>query len=245
MSLALSGGAARGAFHLGFIQALQENAVDIKAISGTSAGAIVGGAIACGVTPKEVLEILKSKEFKAIFKFNWFRSSVFSIDYGAKVIQKLFPVLDIKDAEIPFYACVADLTTNEVLYANSGSGVDYVLASSSLIPIFEPYPYDSKMLVDGGFLELMPTLPLVKHGYPILGINLLPHKTPQKYNFFTLLANASDMLFRATLPQDVKRCEWYVSPDALSNLSLFSLSKLDQGFDFGYAEGLKWLNSLE
>ena len=42
ISLALSGGAARGAFHLGVIAALERNNVEIAAVSGTSIGAVLG-----------------------------------------------------------------------------------------------------------------------------------------------------------------------------------------------------------
>jgi len=90
VSLALSGGAARGSFHLGFIEALQENGVKIKAISGSSAGALVGSAISCGISPKDALEVFKSKEFKKIFKFTWFTKGLFKIDLSAKVLDKLF-----------------------------------------------------------------------------------------------------------------------------------------------------------
>ena len=52
INLVLSGGAARGAFHLGIIEALLENGVEIEAISGSSIGAIIGVSLAAGVSPK-------------------------------------------------------------------------------------------------------------------------------------------------------------------------------------------------
>lgn len=55
--LALSGGGVRGAAHIGVLQALEEQGVEIRAISGTSSGAIVASLYAAGYTPKELQEI--------------------------------------------------------------------------------------------------------------------------------------------------------------------------------------------
>ncbi len=243
ISLALSGGAARGTFHLGFVQALQENSVDIKAISGTSAGALVGGALACGLSPHEILNLLKSHEFRNIFRFNWFRKSLFSIDCKAEVVYKLFPLANIKDTKIPFYACITDINNHEIIYANEGDAQTLILASCALIPIFEPILNENRLLADGGILNLMPTTPLLKYDYPILGINLMPYKTPLKYNFFTLIGRVLQLLFTTTLYQDIKKCTWYIAPKELNNIKMFSLNNLQQGFDLGYTQGLKWCDA--
>src|SRR3982074_2042579 len=50
IGLALSGGAARGIVHVGVLRALDENATPIDAIAGASAGALIGGAYAAGLS---------------------------------------------------------------------------------------------------------------------------------------------------------------------------------------------------
>ena len=243
IALALSGGAARGTFHLGFIHALQEHDVVIKAISGTSAGALIGGAIACGTSPKEILNILQSKEFKSIFKFNWFRESIFSIDGEADVVKKLFPLQDLKETKIPFYACITDIDSHETIHANRGDGKKLILSSCSLIPIFTPVEYEGKNLADGGILDLMPTSPLLKYNCPILGINLVPTSPPNRYTFFSSSRRGAELLLNTTLPKDIKKCNWYIAPNELRNIKLFSLLHLEIGFDLGYKHGLKWCTS--
>ena len=54
IALALSGGAARGIAHAGVLRALTEQEIPIHCIAGTSAGAIVGGAFASGMTVSEI-----------------------------------------------------------------------------------------------------------------------------------------------------------------------------------------------
>jgi NTE family protein len=63
VGLVMSGGGAKGAVHIGIIQALEENDIPIDYVAGTSIGAVVGSMYAMGYTPQEMLDLLMSKEF--------------------------------------------------------------------------------------------------------------------------------------------------------------------------------------
>ncbi|MDL2320005.1 patatin-like phospholipase family protein [Alistipes sp. OttesenSCG-928-B03] len=60
VGLVLSGGGAKGLYHIGVIKALEENDIPIDCIAGTSMGAIVGGLYAAGYSPAEMEEIFTS-----------------------------------------------------------------------------------------------------------------------------------------------------------------------------------------
>lgn len=60
IGLALSGGGAKGMYHIGVIKALEENNVPIDYISGTSAGAIVGSMYASGMSPEQMEDLFCS-----------------------------------------------------------------------------------------------------------------------------------------------------------------------------------------
>ena len=64
VGLVLSGGGAKGITHIGVIKALEENNIPIDYIAGTSMGAIIGSMYAMGHTTDEVIEILKSEDFR-------------------------------------------------------------------------------------------------------------------------------------------------------------------------------------
>ncbi len=64
IGLVLSGGGAKGAAHIGAIQALEENGIPIDYVAGTSMGAIVSGLYAAGYSPQEMLEIVASKDLE-------------------------------------------------------------------------------------------------------------------------------------------------------------------------------------
>ncbi len=62
VGVVLSGGGAKGLYHIGVLQALEENSVPIDYIAGTSMGAIIAGLYAAGYSPAEMREIVASGE---------------------------------------------------------------------------------------------------------------------------------------------------------------------------------------
>lgn len=64
VGLVLSGGGAKGIAHIGVIKALEENNIAIDCVAGTSMGSIVGSLYACGYSPEEMMELIKSPIFQ-------------------------------------------------------------------------------------------------------------------------------------------------------------------------------------
>ncbi len=60
VGLVLSGGGAKGLYHIGVIRALEQNGIPIDYISGTSMGAIVAALYAAGYSPEQMEEIVLS-----------------------------------------------------------------------------------------------------------------------------------------------------------------------------------------
>lgn len=67
IGLALSGGGARGAAHVGVLRVLEEQQVPIDYIAGTSVGAFVGGFYSAGMTPAEIEIALADIDWKDMF----------------------------------------------------------------------------------------------------------------------------------------------------------------------------------
>lgn len=57
--LALSGGGARGAAHVGVLMALEESGIRPTAIAGTSAGSIIAGLYAAGLSPAQMAAVVE------------------------------------------------------------------------------------------------------------------------------------------------------------------------------------------
>lgn len=66
--LVLGGGGARGAAHIGVLKVLEREHVPIDCIAGTSMGAIVGGLYAAGYSADAIDDVLKSIDWKEMFR---------------------------------------------------------------------------------------------------------------------------------------------------------------------------------
>jgi NTE family protein len=67
IGLALSGGGARGAAHIGVLRVLEEMRVPVDYVAGTSMGSIVGGFYAAGMSPDKLEEVLLGIDWELAF----------------------------------------------------------------------------------------------------------------------------------------------------------------------------------
>ncbi len=77
VGLVLSGGGAKGIYHIGVIKALEENGVPIDYVAGTSMGSIIAGFYAAGYSPEQMEELAVSGEIQ-----KWLSRNIDS-NYGA------------------------------------------------------------------------------------------------------------------------------------------------------------------
>ena len=135
--IALSGGGAKGAAHIGVLMALHENNLIPSSVSGTSMGAIVGGLYAIGYSPKQLKEIMTkfsknyrhyidpcySNYFMALTEF-FTRSTISMPGFikGQKVeqfLRKLTRDIKITDAKLPLVIPAVDLISGKTIaYTN-------------------------------------------------------------------------------------------------------------------------------
>jgi NTE family protein len=67
VGLVLSGGGARGSAHIGVLKVLEELRVPVHVITGTSMGALVGGAYACGIPAAELQDRVVAIDWDDLF----------------------------------------------------------------------------------------------------------------------------------------------------------------------------------
>lgn len=245
ISLALSGGAARGAFHLGVLQAIDELGIEVEAISGSSIGAIIGASYASGVKPKEQLKIFQDKAFKKAFEFNYFQNSLFSINTKKEILQKLIPVSYLEETQIKMFITTMDLLSGEIIRFEKGDIRTLCVASSALVPMFHPISYKKYELVDGGVLDNLPIFPLLEYPYPLIAVDLHPLQKKYKNSFMGILKRTLFLMWRSNVAQNLFHVDLYISDEKLSSFSLFSFKKLQKLFDLGYERGMKLLSQYK
>lgn len=234
IAVVLSGGAARGAFHLGVLHALEEKGYQISAVSGSSIGAIIAMSYASGVSPVKQLEVFKSKEFKKAFRFNSLTKGIFRIDQKKDILKKLVPVTNMEESKIPVHITATDLNSGKLICFTRGEAIPLCIASSAVVPFFQPIVYDSYFLVDGGIMDNFPLLPLKQYGLPIVGVDLHPAEEGFKNSMVGVLKRMLFLVWRASVKHQIASCDVYITHEKLSEYSLFRLKNLDALFELGY-----------
>ncbi|MFY0599315.1 MAG: patatin-like phospholipase family protein [Cyclobacteriaceae bacterium] len=235
IGLVLSGGGARGVSHLGVIKALQEANVEFDAISGSSAGAIVGAFIAAGYTPEEVCKFIEQTSLFNTFRLSLNRRSILKIDKGAKELLKYFPADSFEDLKIPLYVTTTDIKKGKIKVYKKGQLIKPILASSSIPVVFDPMKIGTRYLVDGGILDNFPISPIRKEVDLIVGLHCNPIDPISTLPAWKSLLERSMMMTMTQLAHSKKKkCSVFLEPLGLSKYNVFSFNKVKEIFDFGY-----------
>jgi NTE family protein len=159
IGLALSGGAARGLAHVGVLRALLENNIPINYIAGTSAGSIVGGAFAAGMSIDEIEGLGRALRWRDIGRVTMSRLGIQSNDRLEFFIRQRLPKSRFEDLPIPFAAVATDLNTGAAVVMRDEGDVAFAIRASCAIPgWYVPVPDEQgRTLVDGGLVAVIPT----------------------------------------------------------------------------------------
>ena len=240
ISLCLSGGAAKGAFHLGAVSVLQEHGIKIKAISGTSVGALIGASLACGKSATEIFEVIKSKEFRKVFKFKIGKDYLFELNKDASIVTKIIDKNNFGELNFPLSVAVSDMNEESIYYFDNGEDFkDLVLASCSIAPLFKTVQIKNHLFGDGGVIDNFPVQELLKYNYPIVGINLYPKYNKQATSILAWLKKSLYIAWQSHNREKEKLCDIYVTSDKLNNISVFSFKDIDTAYQLGREEMLK------
>uniref|UniRef100_UPI0040479894 patatin-like phospholipase family protein n=1 Tax=Aliarcobacter sp. TaxID=2321116 RepID=UPI0040479894 len=239
LALALGGGAARGAFHLGVLDFCEEHKIEIQAYSGSSIGAIVSASHASGVSAKEQLKIFSSKDLRQTLKFNYFRNGLLKIDTSNKIIKELLPIEKLEDIPKPIWVNAYDLKKKELHYFNNGDTITLCMASSALIPLFKPVSYEGMYLIDGGLFDNIPISPLLDKGYDIYSIDLFAKNNQLKVKRNNPIKNIKKSLFKQlheNHKHSLENTNYYLGSSHIRSYSLFSFKEIDECFKLGFKE---------
>ena len=158
MGLALSGGAARGLAHVGVLKVLAEHGVPVDCVAGTSAGALVGGALAAGMGVGEIEEIGRSLRWRDLGRVTLSRLGVQSNAVMEEYIRARFPRTRFEELAIPFAAVATDLRTGAPVVMRDEGDLAFAIRASCAVPGWYLPVTDSqgRQLVDGGLVANLP-----------------------------------------------------------------------------------------
>ena len=184
VGLALSSGAAKGFAHIGVIQVLEENGIEVDVVAGSSMGAYVGSLWAHGNDGTELERL--ARELEGRWALWTLIDPVFpprqGFLRGLAVKRRLMRSLGhARFAELvrPMRIVASNLATLERVVFSSGEVADAVHASSAVPGICVPVTLDGETYFDGGIVDPLPVDVLREMGVSrVIAVNVVP--TPER-----------------------------------------------------------------
>jgi NTE family protein len=235
---------------------------NIRAVAGTSMGALVGGMYAAGRLDdfKEWMLTIDRKKILSLLDFSL---SISHIAKGERIInamKKVVPDVRIEDLEIPYCASATDAVTGQEVTFTSGSLYEAIRASISMPLFFDPVKKGGTTFVDGGILNPLP-LNISKDmpGDIVVAVNVSgtgednDNDTPPNWegtgkglNYFTM----SQRLFRLMVQKNAALNIELYKPDILVNIPMdlfgpFEYDHVDKISAYGRKKMREALKNIE
>ncbi|MES2996751.1 MAG: patatin-like phospholipase family protein [Verrucomicrobiota bacterium] len=181
LGLALSSGGARSLAHVGVLQVLEENGIEVHCIAGSSMGAYIGALWAAGFSGKALEELAaEMNDRRQLWKL---ADPIFppmkGLFHGLKArahLERSLGSLQFEDLKRQLLIVAVDIDTKERLILRRGSIVDAVHASCAMPGIVAPVTLDGHRCVDGGVIDPLPVGVLRKYSDAdrFLAVSTLP-----------------------------------------------------------------------
>jgi NTE family protein len=178
--LALSSGGARGLAHIGVIQVLEENGVEIDVVAGSSMGAYVAAHWAYGHDGIACEKIARDLEKR----WGWMklvdpvippRQGFLSTRRVGQWLRQGIGNIHFMELARPLRVVATDFETLERVIFSSGEVAEAVEASIAIPGICVPISVNGRVLIDGGIADPLPAGVLSDMGVErIIAVNTLP-----------------------------------------------------------------------
>jgi NTE family protein len=154
--------------HTGFVLALEELGLRPAAVTGSSAGAIVGAMWASGRSGSEIrdrlLGLRRAEFWDLAPALDWLRGPPGLL--RGRAMERLLGVhlacRTFEECAFPVAVNAFDIAARRPVYFRTGPLAPAVRASASLPGMFQPAHVDGRWYLDAGFVEKTPVAPLLE-----------------------------------------------------------------------------------
>lgn len=216
IGLALGSGSLRGIAHLGVLQVLEEEKIPVDMIAGTSAGSLIGGAYATGLSVKESSEIMANLTWGKFLRPTFPKRSFVQNTPMIKVIESYIGTHQIENLKTPFAAVAADTLTGDAHIIKTGSLAHAISASTAIPSIIRPVEFQGKRLIDGAVVHPVPAALVKSMGADIvIAVNVCPEKFTKgtTKHFIDSLLNTIDMMSAKMVREELQLADVILRPD--------------------------------
>lgn len=252
-AIALGGGGTKGAYEMGVWRAMNEVGIDYQIVTGTSIGAINGALMATGdydlaselwdtiemdkvmvdgVNLTTTIEgMYNQREALKPFLKKYVKNKGADISPFLEFIDRLIDEDKVRNSDVDFGLVTVrfstltamELSKEEIPY---GKLKDFIMASSSVFPVFPMHRIEGELYLDGCYYDNLPIDLALKMGADdVIAVDL--HASPQHPGYVN------------------KPYVTYITPSrSLGTMLNFERRVLDDNRKLGYYDGLKAFGSL-
>jgi NTE family protein len=180
VGLALSSGGARGLAHIGIIQVLEENGIEVDVIAGCSMGAYVGAVWAYGYDGISMERLAREVEkrwglLELVDPFILPRQGFLRGEKVKRRLQRSIGQAHFSELARPLRIVATNLATLERVVFSSGEVAAAVHASSAIPGACIPVEVGGERYIDGGISDPLPVDVLEEMGIErIIAVNTIP-----------------------------------------------------------------------
>lgn len=158
LGIALGGGVARGWAHIGALRALMEAGIRPDIVTGTSIGALVGGAYLSGNldTLENWARSLNKRRMMSYMDLRWGGAGFLRGDRLARVLNHYMGDVRIEELDRKYAAVACDLRSGYEVWMQQGPIVPAIRASYALPGAFEPVKVEGRYMIDGALVNPVP-----------------------------------------------------------------------------------------
>ena len=237
VGLALSGGAMRGIFHLGVLQALEEMHITVHAIAGTSSGSIVAALYASGLSPQAILDISRNSSFIKVIRLKPWKGGILSLDYVESLLRKHLVHDRLEALPRKVIVTATNIQSGRLKLFDSGAIIPRILASCAIPLMFNPIEIDGQPYLDGGLVMNLPAQPLKPYSDVIIGVNLVPELPVDKgdlTSFLKVISRTFDIAVLNNILPELEQCDMEITSNGLQHINRFGFDKMDELYALGY-----------
>ncbi|MGE5236688.1 MAG: patatin-like phospholipase family protein [Acidobacteriota bacterium] len=269
--LALGGGGVRGIAHLGVLAEFEAAGVEVRAIAGTSSGALMGALWLVSGAEEAIVRVrefcrsgrarplpdpmidVPSSTLGGRVKRLAVLVSLLRVLLGRQRMAErelldhvafFLPDIAVEALRRPFVAVATDNATGDEVWISRGSLRLAVAASSAMPGLVRPIALDGKRVQDGGAVAEIPVRAARSLGGPVVAVEVsegLPVGVPERDRLPRAMFRAAAMGWQALRRRTLAEAEAVVAP-AVNHLHWADYRAADEAIAAGRAAGRAFLS---